>query len=351
MPGRAARLHLPYSRWPQADQILWTRAVESNDPFDEAPGGRLAKSSQQLYCFGWRRFLGFLAIEEPAALDEAPRERISLDRVRRFATHLGKTNKPRSVAAQVDALYKAARIIMPECDWGWLKAVKARLYQAASANGPGGPIITSVALLDLGQQLMDDSAPNPPARMRMADAVRYRDGLMIAMLAFEPLRRKNFFGLEIGRHLIQEGASWFLVIPAQETKTSAPIEFAIPGLLTPYLSVYLDIVRPHMLKRSSCSALWISAKGGALSYSAMWFIISRNTEKHLGVRLAPHDVRDAAATTWAIAAPDQIGVARDLLSHADLRTTAKYYNRARGTEASRSHARVIAGLRRSKRTR
>jgi len=27
----------------------------------------------------------------------------------------------------------------------------------------------------------------------------------------------------------------------------------------------------------------------------------------------------AAATTWAIAAPDQIGVARDLLAHSDLR--------------------------------
>ena len=39
--------------------------------------------------------------------------------------------------------------------------------------------------------------------------------------------------------------------------------------------------------------------------------------------------RDAAATTWALSAPDQIGVARDLLAHSDLRTTIKHYNRAR----------------------
>ena len=60
----------------------------------------------------------------------------------------------------------------------------------------------------------------------------------------------------------------------------------------------------------------------------------------------PHDVRDAAATLWALLAPDQIGVARDLLAHADLRTTTKHYNRARGIKASRAYAQVIARMRR-----
>jgi integrase len=57
------------------------------------------------------------------------------------------------------------------------------------------------------------------------------------------------------------------------------------------------------------------------------------------------DARDAAATTWAIAKPAQIGIARDLLAHADLQTTTKYYNRAKGIEASRAHNRLIARLR------
>jgi integrase len=66
----------------------------------------------------------------------------------------------------------------------------------------------------------------------------------------------------------------------------------------------------------------------------------------LGVRIAPHDARDAAATTWAISAPEQIGVARDLLTHRDLRTITKHYNRARGIEASRAYRQMIAGIRR-----
>jgi integrase len=82
-----------------------------------------------------------------------------------------------------------------------------------------------------------------------------------------------------------------------------------------------------------------------LSYSAVGPVLTRNTTKRLGIRIAPHDARDAAATTWAIAAPEQIGVARDLLVHSDLRTTIKHYNRAKGVEASRAHALVIAAMR------
>jgi hypothetical protein len=44
-------------------------------------------------------------------------------------------------------------------------------------------------------------------------------------------------------------------------------------------------------------------------------------------------------------APEKIGVARDLLTHSNLRTTIKHYNRARGIEASRAYCQVIAAMR------
>src|SRR5271170_5667766 len=180
----------------------------------------------------------------------------------------------------------------------------------------------------------------------MADAVRYRDGLMIALLAHVPLRHKNFAAIEIGRDLIKEEGSWFIVIPPEETKTKTYIEFQIPMDLQHQLSTYLKYVRPRMLRRPACNALWVSPKGGPLSYSAVGPVMTRHTTKRLGIRITPHDARDAAATTWAIAAPEQIGVARDLLAHGDLRTTNKFYNRAKGIEASRSYRQVIDGMRR-----
>jgi integrase len=67
--------------------------------------------------------------------------------------------------------------------------------------------------------------------------------------------------------------------------------------------------------------------------------------RRLGFRISAHDARDAAATTWALFAPEKIGVARDLLTHSNLRTTIKHYNRARGIEASRAYCQVIAAMR------
>ena len=171
---------------------------------------------------------------------------------------------------------------------------------------------------------------------------------MIALLAFIPLRRKNLAALEIGRHLIRQGDGWFVIVPRTETeKNSSSIEVAIPELLTPYLAAYLAVVRPRMLRRPTCNALWVSPCGGALGlFRDLANLHPAYSQPALGIHITPHDVRDAGATTWAIAAPAQIGVARDLLGHSDLRTTNRHYNRARGIEASRAHTQVIRRIRR-----
>jgi integrase len=172
---------------------------------------------------------------------------------------------------------------------------------------------------------------------------------MIALLAQVPLRHKNFAALEIGRDLIKEGDDWFIVIPPEETKTKTYLDFQVPECLRDQFATYLNRAPPRMLRRPGCKTLWVSPKGGALSYSAVGPVLTRHTTKRLGIRITPHDARDAAATTWAISAPRQVGISRDLLAHADLRTTTKYYNRAKGIEASRAHSRIISRLKRRSR--
>jgi integrase/recombinase XerD len=334
-------------QWPSVDRLLWEQATDDADPFSDAAGAKLADTTKTKYLFAWRRFLGFLSIDDPLTLTLAPVERLTRDRVRSFADHLAKTNIPRSVAIQVDALYQAARIMMPNVDLAWLKSIKARLHAAAPLRHASGPVVTSLQLLDLGLLLMTRADPRPECRLTINGASCYRDGLMIAMLAFMPLRRKNLAALEIGRHIIEEGNSRLIVIPAAETKTRTLIEFVIPELLLPYLAVYLKIVRPRLRRDPDCKALWTSPRGGALGSNAIWKLICRHTSAELGVRLTPHDVRDAAATTWALEAPSQIAVSRDLLSHSDLRTTQKHYNRARGVVASRSYSELLGRIKRS----
>ena len=98
MPGPKPRLHLPFPDWPNADKRIWNDAVANDDPFDNAPGLRLAKTTLHKYWMGWRRFLGFLSIEEFAALDTSPSDRLTKERANRFVEHLRKTNSSHSVA-------------------------------------------------------------------------------------------------------------------------------------------------------------------------------------------------------------------------------------------------------------
>jgi integrase len=346
MPGPKPRLHLPFADWPEPDKQMWSDARGSDDPFEDSPGGRLAKTTMHKYWMGWRRFLGFIMITDPGMLDASPPDRVTKERVRRFAEHLAQTNTPHSVAIQIESLYGAARTMMPKTNWAWLRGIKTRLYAAAPRGNSARPVITSVQLADLGIALMEESNIAADKPIKMTDAVRYRDGLMIALMGYRPLRHKNFAAITIGRDLIKEDDNWFIVIPPEETKTKTDIEFEIPEELRERLSIYLSRVRPRMLRHPGCKALWVSPNGGPLSYSAVGPVFTRHTTERLGVRITPHDARDAAVTTWAIAAPRHIGIARDLLAHADLRTTIKYYNRAKGIEASRTHNRLIARLQR-----
>ena len=345
MPGPKPRLHLPFNEWPAADGRLWQSAFANNDPFSEATGAHLAKASQDRCMWSWRRWLGFLADYEPAALELPPAERLKSERLRAFVRHLRETNAPTSVASIIEALYQAARFMMPETDWSSLKNVNSRLHAAAPATSPAGPGITSVQLLDLGQRLMDEVEALLNTPLDKHNAAQYRDGLMVALLAFVPIRPRNLVALEIGRHVILEGGRWFIIIPGRETKTRTELEFPLPDVLVPYLNSYLKIIRSRLLKRRNCAALWVSALGGALTYVGVVKSFQR-LSKRFGIQIAPHDARAAAATTWAISAPAQIGVARDLLAHSDLRTTIKHYNRARGIEASRAFHRVITRMRR-----
>jgi len=268
--------------------------------------------------------------------------------VRVFAAQLAKTNAPNSVASILQALHAGARVMMPDRDWSSLKAIKDRVRASAPAPSRLGPVVTSSQLLELGLKRMDANRPDPARKIGKSAATAYRDGLMIALLAFIPLRRKNLAALEIGRHVIQDDERWFIVVPRTETKTRRHIEFEIPEMLIPYLKEYLESVRPQMLRHGSSTALWVIFQGRPLSYVTISKVFER-LSRHLGIRIAPHDVRDAAATTWAIMRPEQIGVSRDLLSHADLRTTDRHYNRARGIEASRAYGCLLADIRRTKR--
>ena len=102
-------------------------------------------------------------------------------------------------------------------------------------------------LIALGERLMDEAeaATEWSARRR---AIRYRDGLLIALRAYRPVRRRNLAMMRLGRHLMKVGGRWRIVFGAEETKTHVPYEAVLPAALGPRLERYLDVHRPVLLR-------------------------------------------------------------------------------------------------------
>ena len=83
--------------------------------------------------------------------------------------------------------------------------------------------------------------------------------------------------------------------------------------------------------------LWTDRWGNPMSSKAIQRQVWCRTEQAFSTGICPHLFRDCAVTELVDSAPEEIGIAPDLLGHADLRTTRKHYIQAQGMTA---HARI-----------
>jgi site-specific recombinase XerD len=249
----------------------------------------------------------------------------------------------------MEELRAAARVLDPDRNWDWLKGPAARLRSASTPKLDKRERLVSAAdLYRLGLALMDGAARREKPGLRL---VSYRDGLLIAFLAMQPLRLRNLAGLVICKTVRKSGGGWMVVIPGDETKTHAPIEVAWPESLVGALEHYLAVVRPALAARRRTSPIeagdhvWISAEGRPLSEKRIHHAIELRTGQAFGKAINPHLVRDIAATTLAIESPVHVRAAAPLLGHASLSTTERYYQQATGLRAQRALSDVIARVR------
>ena len=201
-------------------------------------------------------------------------------------------------------------------------------------------------LLDLGLSLIDKATE----AQGLTAAVLHRDGLLIAFLSLVPLRRRNIAGLRIGRNMIDVNGTWLIALDATQTKTDAPFEIAWPEELAAPLAAYLSIHRPHLSSlvgrwsKPIDGALWVSSDGSPMTEMAIYDCIRKHTREAFGVAINPHLFRDAAATTLAIADPENVRVAAPLLGHRTFTTTERYYQQAKSFEAHRQYIAALFGI-------
>jgi integrase/recombinase XerD len=356
-PGRT-RQSLTLETWPEADRTAWQQATQAGDVLD--PGGaaaRWAPSTRAGASAAYGRWLAHLAADQRLDPAVGPVDRVTPEALGRYVADLQAKHAATTVVTYLAFLVCALKAMAPECDWRWLQGIVSRLKRAAApARNKRPRIVPANALFGFGLELMAEAELSPDIAS-WQQAVGYRDGLMIALLAARPLRRRNFCAIEIGRHLVRRGEGYWLRFDAAETKTRAPLELPFPAPLVPALERYLRHYRPWLLRRTGHrngahpfrepgQRLWVSKTGSAMSEEVFYKGLRKRTTAKFGHTVNPHLFRDCAATSIAIEDPEHVAISRSLLGHATLRTSERHYDHAHSLQASRRYQGRVLALRR-----
>jgi integrase/recombinase XerD len=293
---------MPMTLWPETDRTVWERALTPGTILDDDLGSltHLSPTTNRKTEKGYGRFLTYCSFHERECLAEPVDRRIDPERVKRYVAHLQDLgNSTHSILCRLQELGDAVRVLDPEVDWTFINRIASRIRARHKPARDKSRIVMSDELATLGYDLMERAA----ALDGFEAAVQYRDGLMIAMLAYVPIRRKNFTSLTLGQSLVHRQGHWFVVLSPDETKTHAHFETALPPSLTPHLEYYLDHHREVLASRTGRwlkplgDALWVSAHGSPMTQMAVYDRICRHTRARFGQGISPHLFRDAAATT------------------------------------------------------
>jgi integrase/recombinase XerD len=337
------KLDLPLPRiadWPEADRQAWQRATTQGGLLDDVGGlARYNAAKLRVLESAYGRWLGFLAVHAGLTAMTSGLDLMDSQHIKAFHDHLEARLAPWSVCSYINNLCVVARAFAPHARFSALeRAARHTLKVAEPITDKRSRLVPARDLYRLGHDLManadDESTP-------IRRASRYRDGLMIAMLAAKPLRRRNFTNLEIDRDLIREEHNYRIVIAGRETKNRRPIEWPLPRGLTQPIDHYLLEVRPFFLARRGYKhrepgkRMWIGENGAPLAPGQVHTHITKRTAERFGRSINPHLFRDAGSTSVAIEDPAHVGIIQPLLGHANPATAEKFYNQAGNLHAAR----------------
>jgi integrase len=342
---------LPVEDWPAWDRDAWTYATKAGDLLEAGgPASHWSPASRRKTSKGYGRFLAWLDAEGRLSPSCSPADRVTKEAVAAYLDHLRANNHGYTVLSRIQELNAAVRVMAPDQDWAWLRQLSSAVRSRTTpAKNKRRRIQPPHVLADLGTRLMAraDSAGGLTPLQR---AVLFRDGLIIALLAYRPLRISNLAAIVIGRHLVQQGAAYWLQFKAQEMKNRRSFEATVPAALLRSLERYLQHHRVVLLtggnRRSPAQteALWVSEAATPMALISIHNRIRRHTEAAFGIAVSPHLFRDSAATEIAIDGPGHVRAIMPLLGHSSLATSESHYNQARSLDASRRHVEIIANL-------
>ena len=333
--------------WPDRDRLLWLASRKAAGPFDD--GGIAAKWSSATIqgCEkGYGVWLAWLQVSSSLDLAAEPCLRVSRERIKHFIEEYSPGRAPLTIAGTVRDIGMVLRASSPPDGVAWLTKLGHRMVNTAVPIRPKLPRMASLpAVFNLANELMA-AGLEALEKGKVSGAVTFRDGLLIAFLAYRPMRLRNLALLRLGDNFLVEGDQLRLDIPARATKKGVSTANAVPDKLVEPFQQYLARVRPVLGRNSTTDPgwLWLGRRGKPLTDQGIWSRVSKLCQKHLGKNMTPHLFRDCAATQIAISAPAMIGITKDILGHATLASSQNSYNQANSFAATEAYGEIIRRL-------
>lgn len=292
-------------------------------------------------------WLGWLAkVSELDPLTH-PCDRMTRDRVTAFIMEYRIGRAELTVAGVVRGIAYVLRACAPPDGVAWLTRLAHRMTNTANPSRPKLPRMARIVDIILLSDRLMDIGLEKLRRGHRSGAPIYRDGLIIGLLVHRLWRRRNLADLRIGHNMIVDDIGIRITIPREETKKGVPFDSYAPKRLEQAIFIYLDRVRPFLLKDSIPDEgwLWIGRQGRRMPADHISICVTKATRKYLGRDLSPHLFRDCAATEVALERPELIGMSKQLLGHMTLASSQKFYNQATSFTAFARYADVIRELR------
>jgi len=333
---------LPVALWLAADGGAWIEACQA--PARLKPGGRaghLRPTTRDHYAERYACFLGFLRRRGLLQSEGAPAANVTPDKVDAYLADLKDRVASTTMHDSIATLRLVAQIIAPGRDFRWLSEIEKELALMKRPRSKSDRVVLAEVLIQAGLTLMHE-AELSQTMPDLGRACQFRNGLMIALLVFCPIRRKNFSALEIGRSFVKIRGEWWMVLSASETKEKRADERRVHELLAPFTDRYLSHYRPLLAQSDNVSALWLSAKDGTpITANYVTDLINAATLSTVGVAVSPHLFRTAVASTAAIYGGENPHLGSALLHHADPNLINEHYNRASSLTAAKNFQQIV----------
>jgi integrase/recombinase XerD len=336
---------MPVEQWPAPDRLAWEEACRPSSLFTVAgSASRLAPITRSKRAGEWGRYLSYL--RELGQLDpsEPTAQRLTSDRLAGYIGSLRKRLRDISVWHQINDLSYFVPLIAPGQDWSWIRRHPAMptlraVRVSRKPISPPNPAVVFFRALQYCRQAEADP-------LSITNAVRFRDGLIIAFAVWSVLRRKNLAEIEIGEHFRINGEVMRIVFD-RSVKNGEVIDSPVPESLLPYLESYLRRYRPLLLKGAvGSTSLWINAYGTSLAYTAFLHLFHRMGNRLIGRPISVHSVRFAYATSELNLDPRNAQIVSAGLAHRSTASVNRFYDQSAISGVNKAWLKVLGARRR-----